>query len=163
MDKNYKFSYRFMKNGEENDVYDLIFEVFHKYVAPTYSQKGIETFLGMLTTDFLMGTSSEKFTAVAEYIGKHVGMLSIINNNHIALLFVKPEFQGLGIGKSLIQFGIDNCLKGNPQLDNISVSSSPNSLSFYQNDGFVKNGEEQNENGMRFIPMQKYINGRPAK
>ena len=146
-----------MKSGEENDIYDLILKVFHKYVAPTYSQNGIETFLGMLTIDFLKETSAERFTAVAEHLGKHVGMLSIINTNHIALLFVKPEFQRLGIGKGLIQFSIDNCLRGNLQLDNITVSSSPNSLSFYQNDGFVKNGEEQNENGMRFIPMKKYI------
>ncbi len=76
MNNSYEFTYRLMKSGEENDIYDLILKVFHKYVAPTYSQNGIETFLGMLTIDFLKETSAERFTAVAEHLGKHVGMLS---------------------------------------------------------------------------------------
>ena len=157
MKKNNKHTYRLMKEGEEQAVYDLIFQVFDKYVAPTYSQKGIETFLGMLSIEFLKETNLEKFTAVAEHKSKLVGMLSIINTSHIALFFVKTEFQGLGIGKRLIQFSIDECLSNNPDLKTMTVSSTPNSLSFYENNGFIKIDEEQNENGMRFIPMQKRI------
>ena len=146
-----------MKKGEEQNVYDLILEVFHEYVAPTYSQKGIETFLGMLSIDFLKETSNEKFIAVVEQKSKIIGVLSIINTNHIALLFVKPRFQGIGIGKSLIQFSINHCYEKNPNLKTMTVSSTPNSLSFYKNSGFIKIGEEQNENGMLFIPMQKNL------
>ena len=84
-------------------------------------------------------------------------MLSIINTSHIALFFVKTEFQGYGIGKGLIQFSINKCLEKHPDLKAITVSSTPNSVSFYENVGFTRISEEQNENGMRFIPMQKRI------
>lgn len=157
MKKNEKPTYRLMEKDEEKDVYDLILEVFYKHVAPIYSQKGIETFLGMLSIDFLKETSLEKFTIVAEHNSKLFGMLSIINTNHIALLFVSSEFQNLGIGKSLIQVSINKCLEKNPDLKTLTVSSTPNSLSFYEKNEFIKIDEEQNENGMRFIPMQKKL------
>lgn len=157
MKKDNKTTYRLMEKGEEKDVYNLILKVFHKHVAPIYSQKGIEAFIGMLSIDFLKETSLEKFTVVAEHNSKIFGMLSIINANHIALLFVSSEFQNLGIGKSLIQFSINKCLEKNPDLKTMTVSSTPNSLSFYDKNGFIKIDEEQNENGMRFIPMQKEL------
>lgn len=157
MKKDDKPTYRLMEKGEEKDVYDLILKVFHKHVAPIYSQKGIKTFLGMLSIDFLKETNLEKFTVVAEHNSKLLGMLSIINTNHIALLFVSSEFQNLGIGKGLIQFSINECLKKSPDLKAMTVSSTPNSFSFYEKNGFIKIDEEQNENGMRFVPMQKKL------
>lgn len=157
MKMNDKPTYRLMEKGEEHDVYDLILKVFHKHVAPIYSQKGIETFLGMLSIDFLKEVSLGKFTVVAEQNNKLFGMISIINTNHIALLFVSSEFQNLGIGKDLIQFSINKCLEKSPDLKTITVSSTPNSLLFYEKNGFIKIDEEQNENGMRFIPMQKKL------
>jgi len=77
----------------------------------------------------------------------------MINMSHIALLFVNSEMQGNGIGNSFIQFGINRCLEDHPDMKEITVSSSPNSLSFYQNIGFKSIGEETNERGVRFIPM----------
>jgi GNAT superfamily N-acetyltransferase len=113
----------------------------------------------LLSIDFLKETSPEKFTVVSMQKGKLVGMLSIIKTSHIALLFVKPEFQGMGIGKRLIQFSIHHCLEKNLDLKAVTVSSTPNSLSFYEHCGFIKIDEERNERGMRFIPMQKDLNG----
>ena len=157
MNANSKYTYRLMKTGEEEYVYDLILRVFHKYVAPTYSSKGIETFLSMLSPEFLKERDPEKFTIVAVQKDQLTGTLSMINMSHIALLFVISEMQGNGIGNSLIQFGINKCLEDHPDMKEITVSSSPNSLSFYQNIGFEIIGEETNENGMRFIPMRKMI------
>ena len=79
----------------------------------------------------------------------------MINVSHIALLFVDTDFHGKGIGTNLIQEAINMCLKNNPDLEAITVSSSPNSLSFYKSVGFEIGAEEVNENGMRFIPMEK--------
>ena len=157
MKKNSKYTYRLMKADEADYVYDMILRVFHKHVAPTYSQKGIETFLSMLSPEFLKERNLEKFTIVAVQKDKLIGTLSMINMSHIALLFVNSEMQGNGIGNSLIQFGINKCLEDHPDVKAITVSSTSNSLSFYQNVGFEIIGEEANENGMRFIPMRKMI------
>ncbi|MBN1573809.1 MAG: GNAT family N-acetyltransferase [Deltaproteobacteria bacterium] len=48
----------------------------------------------------------------------------MINRSHIALLFVDSEFQGNGIGRGLIRYGIDLSLKKCSYLDTITVSSS---------------------------------------
>jgi hypothetical protein len=42
-----------MKKGEEQETYELIVRVFHKYVAPVYSENGVARFLGMLSPDRL--------------------------------------------------------------------------------------------------------------
>jgi predicted GNAT family N-acyltransferase len=157
MKNNSKYVYRLMNTGEEDHVYGLIMSVFQEYVAPTYSQTGIETFLGMLTLEFLEETSSEKFMVVAEHESQVVGILKMISISHIALLFVDSRFQGQGIGKGLIRFGIGKCLSMNPGIKAVTVSSSQNSISFYENVGFVKIGDEKDENGMRFIPMRREI------
>jgi N-acetylglutamate synthase-like GNAT family acetyltransferase len=99
-------------------------------VAPTYTQEGIETFLGMLTFEFLRETNPEKFTIVAEQEGQLVGISSIIKVCHIALLFVDSQFQGCGIGKRLIQSCISMRIERNPGLRALTVSSTANSVSF---------------------------------
>ena len=157
MNNNDIYTYRFMETEEANYVYDIILQVFHKHVAPAYLEEGIKTFLGMLSPDFLKVMTPEQFTIVAEQNNKIYGTLSIINKSRIALLFVKSEMQGEGVGKSLIQFATQKCLENYPDMKSITVCSSPNSLTFYKNYGFVITEEEKNENGMRFIPMEKQI------
>lgn len=151
MDGNLK--YRPIEDGEEDRVHDLILRVFYRYVAPTYSMEGIDTFTGMLTPSFLVEKKAGKFTVVAELEGRILGVLTMINASHIALLFVESEFQGNGVGKGLIRCGVDLALGRSPVLNTITVSSSPNSTSFYKSVGFEAAGDEKDENGMRFLPM----------
>jgi len=155
MDNTDIYTYRIMKTEEANYVYDIILQVFHKHVATAYSKEGIKTFLSMLSPEFLKVMTPEQFTIVAEENSQIYGTFSIINISHIALLFVKSEMQGEGIGKSLIQFATHKCLENNPDIKPITVSSSPNSLTFYQNFGFVITEEKKNEKGMQIIPMEK--------
>jgi predicted GNAT family N-acyltransferase len=146
-----------IKSGEEFHVYDLILNVFHKSVAPTYSDEGIDTFTKMLTPSFLAEKSGGHFTFVTDIKNRIVGTMTVLKMNHIALLFVDSDFQGRGIGTELIKSGIDICLMEHPDLKSLTVSSSPNSKSFYNNAGFETTGDERDENGMRFTPMEKLI------
>ena len=148
-----------MVKGEEQETYELIVRVFHKYVAPVYSKDGIDKFLGMLSPDGLNGMSSgqSSFVILAKEKSKIIGMLSVINESHIALIFVDPEHQGNGIGNHLIDEAIRKCLNRNPDLSEVTVSSSPNSKSFYEKAGFEVLGDEINEEGMRYTPMRKLI------
>ena len=82
-------------------------------------------------------------------------MAAVINKSHIALIFVDSKFQKKGIGKKLINEATKKCLEDNPSLNKITVSSSPNSISFYCSLGFQTQGRELNEDGMRFTPMEK--------
>ncbi len=150
-----------MRKGEEQETYDLIVRVFHKYVAPVYSENGSAKFLDMLSpgglSEMRMGESS--FVILAKNQSKIIGMLSVINESHIALIFVDPEYQRKGIGKNLIDEAINECLNRNPDLSVVTVSSSPNSKIFYEATGFEVQGNEIDEDGMRFTPMKKLITG----
>jgi GNAT superfamily N-acetyltransferase len=148
-----------MGKDEEQETCELIIRVFHRYVAPVYSKSGVDKFLGMLSPDRLneMSNGRSSFVIVAKDQSKIIGMLSVINESHIALLFVAQEYQRKGIGKKLIDEAIKKCLDRNPDLSEVAVSSSPNSKSFYEEAGFEALGDEINEEGMRFTPMRKSI------
>ncbi|AAM07009.1 TPA: GNAT family N-acetyltransferase [Methanosarcina acetivorans] len=148
-----------MEKGEEQETYELIVRVFHKYVAPVYSENGVARFLGMLSPEGLseMNNGKNSFVIVARDQSKIIGMISVINDSHIALFFVSPRYQGKGIGKNILDEAIKNCLNRNPELSAVTVSSSPNSKSFYEEAGFEVIGNEINEEGLRFTPMRKLL------
>lgn len=154
-----KITFRPMESGEEKHIYELVTRVFHKQVAPVYTEKGVEKFLGMLSPEWLCETEKgeDSFVLVATLQNRLVGMLAVINQSHIALIFVDSGYQGKGIGNELINEAIRKCLEMDPSLKTITVSASPNSVSFYQTIGFQLTGEEVDEDGMRFIPMQREI------
>lgn len=112
----------------------------------------------MLSTDFFIVTTQDQFTTISENNNKIYGAVSIFNKNHIALLFVDPEMQKTGVGKILIQKCIKKCKDNYPAIRSLTVSLSPNLLSFNKNSYFKVIEEEKNENGMRFIPMEKVFN-----
>lgn len=134
-------------------------EVFHEHVAPVYTENGIAKFLGMLSPEGLSDMQNEErsFVILAKDQSEIVGMLSVINDNHIALIFIDPANQRKGIGKNLINAAIKKCYNRCPKLSEITVSSSPNSKIFYESAGFKVQGSEVDEDGMRFIPMRKIV------
>lgn len=148
-----------MEKGEEQETYELIVRVFYKYVAPVYSENGVAKFLGMLSPNGLseMRNGESSFVILAKDQSGIIGMLSVINKNHIGLLFVDQENQRKGIGKKLIGEAIKKCLSRNSELSAVTVSSSPNSKTFYEAAGFKVEGSEIDEDGMRFTPMRKSI------
>ena len=148
-----------MKADEADYIYELILREFQEHVAPIYSTDGVEKFLGMLKAEWLceMGDGINSFVILAKHQNKPIGMLAVINENHIALIFVDSKYQGKGIGKHLIDEATRLCMEKSPAIKAITVSASPNSLSFYQAIGFEAWGEEVDEDGMRFVPMQKII------
>jgi predicted GNAT family N-acyltransferase len=148
-----------MEKGEEQETYELIVRGFYRHVAPVYSENGITKFLGMLSRDGLsdMRNGKNSFVILAKDQSGIVGMLSIINKSHIALIFVDQQNQRKGIGSKLIDEAIKKCLTRNPELSSITVSSSPNSKKFYEAAGFKVEESEVDEDGMRFTPMRRLI------
>ncbi|MBN1883180.1 MAG: GNAT family N-acetyltransferase [Deltaproteobacteria bacterium] len=148
-----------MKKGEERETYELIVRVFHAHVAPVYTKEGVAEFLGMLSPDGLNEMRGGEHSCVILAREHHtiIGVVSVIRDSHIALLFVDREYQMKGIGKKLIDEEIKICLNRNPDLSAVTVSSSPNSKTFYETVGFEAQGDEVDEDGMRFTPMRKSI------
>ena len=69
--------------------------------------------------------------------------------SHNCLCFVREDFHRQGIGRSLWEhFLAETCAK------RITVHSSSYAVGFYHRLGFLDTAEEQQQNGIRFTPME---------
>jgi GNAT superfamily N-acetyltransferase len=147
--------YRLMKAGEEQQVCDLVVRVFTEFVAPLYQPSGVDEFLtyaadpGQLRERLRIN----RFVLVAETQGQLVGAIEVRNSDHISLLFVESQSQQKGVGKELWRRALDTCLASRPDVARITVHSSPNAVEAYRKLGFLVEGPERIENGIRFTPM----------
>lgn len=151
--------YRAMKAGEEAIVVDLVLKIFDEFVAPQYSQEGVAEFKKFVCADVLVDRlRAGNIVLLAELRKRIVGVIEIRENSHIALLFVEKSHQRMGIAKELIRKSIKICKERKSDIQKITVNSSPNAFTAYQNIGFKKIEEEKVVNGIRFIPMELILN-----
>jgi GNAT superfamily N-acetyltransferase len=153
------FQCRFMEPSEETEVCDLVMRVFKEFIAHQCSQEGVREFLEYIQPEwFLRRSQKNHFVLLATIQDKIVGMIEVRNNRHVSLLFVDKRFQQRGIGRELLQRSLKICkleiaLKRSPELQEVSVNSSPNAIQIYERMGFHQKGSEQVNNGIRFTQM----------
>jgi len=144
-----------MQAGEEARITDLVMKVFDEFVAPGFSEEGIAEFKKFVDTDALAKRhAAGNILLVAESDRNIIGIIAMRDNSHIALLFVKKTYQRKGIARRLVQQGVAICRQNNPALNIVTVNASPNAVTAYEHIGFRKVAEEQEKNGIRFIPME---------
>jgi N-acetylglutamate synthase-like GNAT family acetyltransferase len=151
--------YDYMNETEVDVVYELILRVFHKHVAPEYSEKGIERFVSKISSRKLreLREGEHSFVIVARDEGKLIGMLALRGENHVSLIFIDSNYQGRGVGRKLVEKAIAICTGRNPEISTITVCSSPNSGKFYEEIGFRATDQELADNGLRYTPMRKVL------
>jgi GNAT superfamily N-acetyltransferase len=125
----------------------LVYNVFMQFEASDYSQEGIDTFMKTVLYNNEFYDSLELY---GSYIKNElVGVIATRSNgNHIALFFVKAEYQNQGIGKALFYHVVGNSTK-----NEITVNSSPYAVKVYHRFGFVDTDTEQLSDGIRYTPM----------
>lgn len=153
--RNACISYQEMQSGEESVVCELVREVFDRFVAPQFSQRGIDEFREYARPEALAERARKAHKVILAIEGDElVGMIEIREGNHISLLFVSYTCQGRGIGRELVSRAFQHCDAVNSGITSISVHASPNSVGFYRAVGFIPEGSERTENGIRYTPMR---------
>jgi GNAT superfamily N-acetyltransferase len=143
--------YRSMRPGEEEAVADLASRVFNEFVAPGYSDDGVQEFLRYATAEQLLQRSEAgHFVLVAEEEGELVGLIEVRHCEHVAMLFVAR--QGRGVGKELVRRAVARCRQTAPALARLTVHAAPDAVAVYGRMGFTATGPERVENGIRFVP-----------
>ena len=143
-----------MELGEQNQVFVFVSKVFGEFVAPTYSQEGIEEFMKYIQPDELARRiRGNHFVLIAELSSEIIGVIEVRDYNHIALLFVDPQFQRKGVGRELFRKALEMCRGTEVSLSRLTVNASPNSIKAYESMGFQATDIEQCVNGIRFVPM----------
>ena len=147
-----------MNPGEETEVCKLIERVFNEFVAPGYSNEGVQGFLRYVQPTALRARSStDHFVIVKTTRNEIVGVIEIRHDNHISLLFVDTSFQGRGIAKELLRQAMAVCIEKRPELSEVTVNSSPNAVSFYEMVYFQPLRGLDTRNGISFVPMVLHL------
>ncbi len=146
-----------MREGEEQEIADLVQKVFGEFVAPAYGPEGVNHFLDYIEPSNFGKRRSEgnHLALTAKIDGKIIGFIEIRGWSHICLFFVDKEHHGKGIARRLYQKAIEPC--GEKGIEEIDVNSSPFAVPAYERLGFVQTDSEQIRNGIRFFPMKKEI------
>lgn len=130
---------------ELNKGLKLVWEVFLESEAFGYNRNGVEEFRKFLDNKELF----KIFDTYGAYENNElVGIISLQDQQHICLFFVKKEFQKKGIGRSLFQYILSQTTE-----KEITVNSSPSAIEIYKKIGFSIVDVEQNANGIRYTPM----------
>ena len=151
------YSIRKIKPEEVNDALALALEVFMQFEAPDYRPEGVETFKRDIIENnaFIADCKQGICPIFGAFDGnKLIGIIGMRSKTHINLVFVKREYHRQGVATAIFRFLLNDLLRENPNLHEITLNSSPYGKPFYLNIGFVPLSEEQELNGIRFTPMR---------
>ena len=76
--------------------------------------------------------------------------------SHMSLMFVDKRHHRRGIAGEMFRFVLEG-LKEDESVTQITVNSSPYAVAVYERLGFVKTGEQQEEDGILFVPMMRLL------
>lgn len=146
---------RQLQGPELEEALALVWEVFAEFEAPTFTDEGIEEFWSFIDLEYMtmqVGEGAMTFWGAFEddYL---VGVCAFRGLDHIALLFVDPEYHRRGIATSLVKKAVSDCKKLDPSIDRVTVNSSEYAQPFYEAMGFEATGPLTVDSGIRYIPM----------
>lgn len=136
----------------------LAWEVFAEDVAPTYTPEGVAQFQEFIKYENISRIWQNRevvfFGAFEE--GELCGIIAVKTTGHICLFFVRKCWQGKGVGKMLFQTVYNFCAQ-ELRVGRITVNAAPEAVEKYRHMGMRQAGDEQQVNGIRFIPMESFV------
>ena len=145
---------RKIRLGEEVEVCNLVARSFNEFIAPEFSEEGIEEFFKYSNPrEFKKRSESGYFSMVAKSQDKLAGMIEVKGNRHISMLYVDRAFHRKGVAKELIRIALEKVFSNNINHDDITVNSSRYAVPFYERLGFLQFEEEKSIYSVIHIPM----------
>ena len=146
------------QKGQEFEIHQLIKKVYDEFVAIDYSDEGNQFFYDWIQPNRIAERQKKQNNLMVAFIDNRiVGMIEIRENKNISLLFVDKKYQGFGIAKKLFQESLKTCIQRDPNIDMFYVHASPFSIPIYKKLGFVEAGTMQEEQGIKYLPMEMEI------
>lgn len=140
--------------GEEIEVCNLVAKSFNEFIAPEFSDEGIEEFFKYSNPrEFKKRSESGYFSMVAKSQDKLAGMIEVKGDSHISMLYVDRAFHRKGIAKILVKQALERISSEKNISGDITVNSSRYAVPFYERLGFLQFEEEKSIYGVIHIPM----------
>jgi GNAT superfamily N-acetyltransferase len=147
------------KNGQESMIHQLIKKVYDEFVSIDYCEEGNKFFYDWIQPSRIAERQRNQINLWVAFMDlKLVGMIEIRDNMFISLLFVDKDYQGQGIAKRLFDETLKEIIRRDSKLDKFYVHASPYSIPIYKKLGFIETDKMQEENGMKYLPMEMTIN-----
>jgi predicted GNAT family N-acyltransferase len=151
---------RELGKNEIRQALDLVNRVFSEFVAVDYSEQGNKTFNDYLKVKY-EEVANEVQTGQKRIWGYYqneevVGVIATRDTSHIALMFVEKQHHKKGIARQLYNTVLAEIRK-NVDMTQITVNSSPFAVAVYECLGFVKTDEQQEKDGIIYVPMAHTI------
>lgn len=123
----------------------LVWDVFLESEAFNYNRSGVEEFRKFLDCKELINS----FDIYGTYDKRElIGIIGLQEKQHICLFFVKKFYQRRGVGRKLLEKALSLTKE-----KEITVNSSTSAVNVFKKLGFSITDNEQNINGIRFVPM----------
>jgi len=125
-----------------------------KFILPECSEQGAQRLLGATSPSAILSEIRDGTVYfLAKSNDKIVGVVGLRSNCHLYHLFVLPDVQKGGIGKSLWRFVHDFAVN-ELCATCITVNASMNAVKFYRQLGFEPVSEYRIRHGIKDIPMK---------
>ena len=152
-----------MAEGDAEAVSRLVQNTFYRFIAQDYKPEGMKTFLEETSTEGI-SCKMREWPLLIVAAGREeseedavVGVIALRRETHISLFFVDERWQGRGVGRLLLREAIQRTRETFPEVQSITVNSSPHGVGFYEKMGFQRNGPEQFMEGMLVNPMVLHL------
>lgn len=149
---------RILRKQEILPALHLVWEVFAEDVAPSYSPEGVAEFQKFIKYDNIISMHSKgELIFFGAFEGEELlGVEALNRAGHICLFFVKKAHQGKGVGRMLYDAGYNHCAREFGVV-RMTVNAAPNAVEIYRKLGMRQTASEQSVNGIRFVPMEAYV------
>lgn len=149
---------RTLQEKEILDALHLVWEVFAEANAPYMSTQGVASFQQFIKLDqFLPKVRNGEMTvfgALENY--ELAGVCAVRKDGHVALLFVKNGFRKRGVARMLIQAASDHCVS-RLHVTRMTVNAALQAAEAYRRLGFAETAEQQEQDGVPYLPMERYL------
>ena len=146
---------RLYRPGDEAAVAQLAVAGFEQSIRQYYSEEGVAAFLAYIFPAAIAERQRNGCQmAVAELEGEIIGAVELRDFEHVSMLFVLPEFQCCGIARRLLTRAVTLLKKARPEVNLLTVFAAPGAVEAYRHLGFLPDGAEREESGIRFFPMK---------
>lgn len=146
------------QRGQEEMIYQLIKRVYDEFVSIDYGEEGNTFFYDWIQPSKIAERQRNQTNIwVALKDSELVGMIEIRDNKFISLLFVDKVYQGQGIAKRLFNESLKESIQRDLNSDKFFVHASPYSIPIYRKMGFIETDNIQEENGIKYLPMEMTI------
>jgi GNAT superfamily N-acetyltransferase len=145
------FSFRAARSEDAGTVFNLTKASIGGLAGTSYSQAQLENWMGERTPAFYEALIARGRMIVCERDGVVVGFVDAVPGE-VTRLFILPEAAGLGLGRRLLEIGIEQARLGHS--GPVRLEATINAEGFYQRCGFRSIGRGHFSHGLGGEPIE---------